>query len=83
MVAPEKVHFRYKLEGQDLEWRDVVNKREVQYSNLSPGNYRFRVCASNNSGVWNEVGDVLAFSVSPAYTRRTGFAPCASACLRH
>ena len=50
LVAPEKVHFRYMLEGQDVEWREVVNKREVQYSNLSPGNYRFRVAASNNSG---------------------------------
>ena len=55
------------LEGQDLEWREVVNKREVQYSNLSPGNYRFRVTASNNSGVWNEAGDVLDFSIAPAY----------------
>ena len=44
MVAPEKVHFRYMLEGQDSEWREVVNKREVQYSNLSPGKaLRFRV----------------------------------------
>lgn len=67
MVAPEKVYFRYMLEGQDLEWRHVVNKREVQYSNLSPGNYRFRVAASNNSGLWNEAGDVLDFSVAPAY----------------
>ena len=73
MVAPEKVHFRYKLEGQDLEWREVVNKREVQYSNLSPGNYRFRVAASNNSGLWNEVGDVLDFSVSPAYYQTNWF----------
>ncbi len=74
MVAPERVHFRYMLEGQDLEWREVVNKREVQYSNLSPGNYRFRVAASNNSGLWNEVGDVLDFSVAPAYYQTRWFA---------
>ena len=73
MVAPEKVSFRYMLEGQDVEWREVVNKREVQYSNLSPGNYRFRVAASNNSGLWNEVGDVLDFSIAPAYYQTNWF----------
>lgn len=36
LVVPEKVHFRFKLEGQDQDWREVVNNREVQYSNLAP-----------------------------------------------
>ncbi|MBV8674381.1 MAG: hypothetical protein JOZ33_13185, partial [Acidobacteriaceae bacterium] len=40
LVAPEKVHFKYRLEGQDGDWREVVNDREVQYSNLAPGHYR-------------------------------------------
>ena len=62
------------LEGQDVEWREVVNKREVQYSNLSPGNYRFRVAASNNSGLWNDVGDALDFSIAPAYYQTRWFA---------
>ena len=73
MVAPEKVSFRYKLENQDLDWREVVNKREAQYSNLPPGNYRFRVAASNNSGLWNEAGDVLEFSIAPAYYQTNWF----------
>jgi hypothetical protein len=66
-VAPEKIHFRYKLEGQDPYWREVVNDRHVQYSNLAPRDYTFRVMASNNSGVWNEAGASLGFSVAPAY----------------
>ena len=37
LVAPEKVRFRFKLEGQDKDWREVVNVRQVQYSNLAPG----------------------------------------------
>jgi signal transduction histidine kinase/ligand-binding sensor domain-containing protein len=73
LVAPEKVHFKYKLEGQDNEWREVVNDREVQYSNLRPGSYQFRVIASNNSGVWNEQGDSLEFSIDPAYYQTTWF----------
>ena len=82
LVAPEKVHFRIKLDGQDPDWREVVNKREVQYSNLAPGNYRFRVTASNNSGVWNEKGDVLDFSIAPAYYQTNWFrALCAATFL--
>ena len=56
LVAPEKVRFRYKLEGQNGNWHEVVNDREVQYTNLAPGTYHFRVLACNNSGVWNEEG---------------------------
>ncbi|MGC1414679.1 MAG: two-component regulator propeller domain-containing protein, partial [Candidatus Acidiferrum sp.] len=73
LVAPEKVHFKYKLEGQDDDWREVVNDRHVQYSNLQPGAYRFRVIACNNSGVWNEQGDTLGFSVAPAYWQTNWF----------
>ncbi|MBV8071341.1 MAG: hypothetical protein JO270_15640 [Acidobacteriaceae bacterium] len=73
LVAPEKVHFKYKLEGQDTDWREVVNDREVQYSNLPPRQYRFRVVASNNSGVWNQRGDTLDFSVAPAYYQTNWF----------
>ena len=82
LVAPEKVRFRFKLEGQDTEWREVVNVRQVQYSNLAPGNYRFRVMASNNSGVWNEQGAALDFAIAPAYYQTNWFrALCVSAFL--
>ena len=73
LAAPEKVRFRFMLEGQDPDWREVVNDREVEYSNLPPGNYRFRVAASNNSGVWNEAGDVADFSIAPAYYQTNWF----------
>ena len=73
LVAPEKVRFRFKLEGQDETWREVVNVRQVQYSNLPPGNYRFRVTACNNSGIWNEEGALLDFSVAPAYYQTNWF----------
>jgi signal transduction histidine kinase len=60
----------------------VVNVRQVQYSNLPPLHYRFRVIASNNSGVWNETGDTLEFSIAPAYYQTTWFyASCVAAFL--
>jgi signal transduction histidine kinase/ligand-binding sensor domain-containing protein len=67
LVAPEKVLFRYKLEGWDRDWQDAGTRRQAFYSNLPPRNYRFRVMACNNSGVWNEAGTFLDFSVAPAY----------------
>ena len=73
LAAPEKVRFRFQLEGQDPDWREVLNDREVEYSNLAPGNYRFRVTASNNNGVWNEAGDVADFSIDPAYYQTNWF----------
>ena len=73
LTAPDKVHFKYKLEGQDPDWREVVNDRQAQYSNLPPGPYRFRVIASNNSGVWNQQGDSLEFSIAPAYYQTNWF----------
>jgi signal transduction histidine kinase len=51
----------------------VVNDREVQYTNLPPGDYRFRVMACNDSGVWNEEGDFLDFSIAPAFYQTTWF----------
>jgi signal transduction histidine kinase len=78
LAAPEKVHFKFKLEGQDPDWREVVNDREAEYSNLPPGPYRFRVIACNNSGVWNEQGESLEFSIAPAYYQTNWFrAVCA------
>ena len=73
LVAPEKVHFKYRLEGQDPDWREVVNDRDVQYSNLGPGTYTFRVIACNNSGVWNQQGDTVEFSIAPAYYQTNWF----------
>ena len=82
LVAPEKLHFEYKLEGQDSDWREVVNTRQAQYTNLAPRHYRFHVIASNNSGVWNEQGDTLEFAVAPAYWQTNWFrAVCVAAIL--
>ena len=72
-VVPEKIQFKYKLEGHDREWQEAGNRRQAFYTDLPPRNYRFRVMASNNSGVWNEAGASLDFSVAPAYYQTTWF----------
>ena len=72
-VAPEKVRFRYKLEGLDSDWQDAGNRRQAFYTNLPPRKYRFRVIACNNSGVWNEQGAALDFAIAPAYWQTNWF----------
>jgi signal transduction histidine kinase/ligand-binding sensor domain-containing protein len=72
-VAPEKLRFRYRLEGYDRDWQDVGNRRQAFYTNLPPRDYRFRVIAANNSGVWNEAGASVDFHVARAYYQTTWF----------
>jgi signal transduction histidine kinase/ligand-binding sensor domain-containing protein len=82
LTIPERVHFRYKLEGSDREWQDVGNRREALYTNLGPGRYTFRVVASNNDGVWNNTGAFTNFTITPAfYQTKWFYSLCALVCL--
>ncbi|MGO9260544.1 MAG: two-component regulator propeller domain-containing protein [Bryobacteraceae bacterium] len=73
LTAPEKVRFRYKLEGRDRDWTDAGTRRQAFYADLPPRHYRFRAIACNNSGVWNEAGAALDFSVAPALYQTAWF----------
>jgi signal transduction histidine kinase len=67
LTVPERVRFRYKLDGLDRHWQEAGARREAQYTNLGPGHYTFRVIAANNDGVWNEAGASVAFTIAPAF----------------
>ncbi|MGC2251698.1 MAG: two-component regulator propeller domain-containing protein [Acidobacteriaceae bacterium] len=73
LASPERIRFRYILDGFDRNWSAPVATREAIYTNLGPGSYRFRVMASNSSGVWNEAGASLGFSIAPAYYQTNWF----------
>jgi hypothetical protein len=66
-VMPQRVLFRYKLDGHDKEWQDAGSRRSAFYTNLNPGAYTFHVIACNNDGVWNEQGADLSFSIATAW----------------
>ncbi|MBO9716779.1 MAG: diguanylate cyclase [Pseudoxanthomonas sp.] len=66
-VAPSAVRYRYRLEGFDRNWNEAGNTRTAFYTNLPPGDYEFRVMASNNDGVWNEDGARLPFTLQPRW----------------
>ncbi len=65
--APEKNHYRYKLEGFDKHWIDAGNKRSATYTNLDPGRYTFILMGSNSDGVWNETPRTIEIRVKPPW----------------
>ncbi len=64
-AAPDKVLFRYQLEGLDDGWVEADGKRSAHYGPLRPGEYSFHVSACNNDGVWNDKGAAIHFTVLP------------------
>lgn len=72
-IIPEKVRFRYRLEGTGGDWHDAGARREAFFTNLKPGSYRFRVVACNNDGVWNLQGAALHFVILPAFYQTRAF----------
>jgi ligand-binding sensor domain-containing protein/signal transduction histidine kinase len=72
-VVPQKVRFRYKLDGRDTDWQEPGTRRQAFYNDLAPRKYLFHVIACNNDGVWNPTGSTLNFSVAPAYYQTLWF----------
>jgi signal transduction histidine kinase len=81
LSIPERVLFRYKLEGFDTDWQEPGTRRQAFYNGLSPGKYKFRVIASNNDGVWNQQGETLVFSIPPAWYQTIWFRVSCVACF--
>jgi signal transduction histidine kinase/streptogramin lyase len=72
-TAPQKVRYRYMLEGFDRDWTDAGARRSAYYTNIPPGRYTFRVQAANNDGLWNTSGAALTFELRPHYYQTAWF----------
>jgi PAS domain S-box-containing protein len=72
-ISPDRVRFRYRLEGFDAEWEDAGTRRVAYFTNLPPGSYRFRVVACNNDGVWNLAGASFFFELTPRFYQTAWF----------
>lgn len=66
---PEGLHFRYQLEGVDSDWQDPGTRRAVSYTNLGPGDYRFRVAAADQFGQWNKEEAAISVRILPTFTQ--------------
>ncbi len=72
-VAPQKVRYRYMLEGFDHGWTDAGTRRAAYYTNIPPGKYTFRVEAANNDGMWNTTGAAFNFELRPHFYQTLWF----------
>lgn len=73
LSIPERIRFRYRLEGSDSVWQDAGDRRAAYFTNLGPGTYRFQVIASNNDGVWNTTGASQVFTIAPRFVETRWF----------
>jgi len=72
-TAPQKVHYRYILEGFDHQWTEAGPRRSAYYTNIPPGHYTFRLQAANNDGIWNAQGTSLSFQLRPHFYQTIWF----------
>jgi signal transduction histidine kinase len=80
-TAPQKVRYRYMLEGFDKGWTEAGTRRTAYYTSLPPRRYTFRVQAANNDGVWNTAGAALTFELRPHFYQTAWFYVLLSAAL--
>jgi signal transduction histidine kinase/streptogramin lyase len=69
-TAPERVRYKYRLEGLEKGWVDAANRRFASFTRIPPGEYRFQVMAANNDGVWNTTGATLGVVAAPFFWQR-------------
>ncbi|HEY1257506.1 MAG TPA: two-component regulator propeller domain-containing protein [Terracidiphilus sp.] len=72
-IAPQKVRYRFMLEGLDRGWTEAGARRSAYYTNIRPGRYTFRVQAANNDGLWNTEGAALTFELRPHFYQTLWF----------
>ncbi len=72
-IGPEKVAYRYKLDGFDKDWVEAGSRRDAYYTNIPHGDYTFRVIAANNDGLWNGEGASISFTIEPYFYQTSWF----------
>lgn len=73
LTSPQRVRFRYRLDGVDTDWQDAGTRREAFYTNMEPGGYVFRVQAANEDGTWSRHDAILRFRIAPAFYQTLWF----------
>ncbi len=81
LLHADRVQYRYRLEGHDTDWQPPTELRAAFYTNLRPGQYRFRLKAANAHGLWNEVESVLSFAILPHFWETRTFLGLTTALL--
>lgn len=80
-ISPEKVGFRYILDGYEKTWTDAGTRREAFFTNLPPGHFRFKVMARNADGIWSAQPASVNFTIQPTIYQRGWFFPLVAIAL--
>jgi ligand-binding sensor domain-containing protein/serine phosphatase RsbU (regulator of sigma subunit) len=70
---PDRIQYRYMLEGFDADWQNEISEDNIHYSNIPPGNYTFKVLANNGEGAWSETPATFMFTIKPPFYQTTWF----------
>ncbi len=70
-ISPEMNEYSYKMEGLDKDWTLLKSNRKAYFTELPPGNYTFKVKASNSSGIWNTNETTLEIEILPPFWKST------------
>ena len=73
LLIPERVRFRYFMEGLDKRWMDAGDRRMALYSRVPPGKYVFKVIASNDEGLWSESARTVSINIPPSFFQSIWF----------
>ena len=73
LLIPERVRFRYFMEGLDKRWIDAGDRRMALYSRVPPGKYVFKVIASNDEGLWSESARTVSIDIPPSFIQSIWF----------
>ena len=76
LTNPDKVQYKYMLEGLDKDWTPARKEGEAVYPGLPPGEYIFKVIAKNKVGKWNDMPVSLPFTIKPPFWKTTWFFVC-------
>jgi signal transduction histidine kinase/ligand-binding sensor domain-containing protein len=81
LTSPLKTRFRYRLDGFDTDWVEAGTRQEAFYTGLPPGDYRFRVTATNDENAWSEDEGMVVFTIAPVFYQTAWFAGLCVAAL--
>jgi ligand-binding sensor domain-containing protein len=73
LTNPVKVRYRYMLEGFEKDYSPPTSERIARYSNLPPGDYKFKVISCNNEGLWNDVPAEFSFTIATPFWKKSWF----------
>jgi signal transduction histidine kinase/ligand-binding sensor domain-containing protein len=73
LLIPERVRFRYLMQGLDKKWTDAGDRRMALYSRVPPGKYVFKVIASNDEGLWSVSATAVSIDIPPSFIQSIWF----------